>query len=322
MICQNMRSFGVYADEFDVPKVKELVPSVFMNIGDIAKLHGLMLDKMEESMVSVERMQSPDPEIFVVFDIPAFLGEYAPFLKMYYAYVANHEDALERLNAFRKQNEEFNRFLNVIERSQNQTLQSLLIMPVQRIPRYRLLMDRVVSLAKKAHLENERIDALKGVLSSIESIAGKLDTDMKMKEKRLMVIQLQEKMFRGKVELVTSSRFFVKMGVMKVNLRPHKKTSSFRPYQVILFNDLLVLATASRTRASLKISLPIEGMSLMEDENAPDGASRFMILHSTQEFPIVVSVESEEQKQEWMQEIQKYIENARRLMARPRNESA
>jgi len=316
LICQkNMRAFMVYAEEFEQPRVLDIIPGVFCNVEDILKLHEMLMERMEQAMIGTERMISEDPEMFIVYKIPSLFGELAPFLKMYYQYVANHEEAIERLGAFRTANEQFSKFLNVIERAQNQNLPALLIMPVQRIPRYKLLMDRICGLGEKTDIDEDKAELLNKVGTLIEEIAEKLDNDMKMKEKRLMVIEIQEKLFRGKVELVTSSRYFVRMGVLKFNLKPHKN-QRFKSFQVIMFNDLLICGSMSKSRASVKYALPIDTMHIVEDTNAKDN-NRFMIYHPKFENGIIAMVENEELKMEWIIDLLNCIENCKKVKSRP-----
>ncbi len=72
--------------------------------------------------------KKPDETIGEVF------LKFAPFLKTYTAYTNNFYNISEMLRVMRLKSKEFNDFLNEQSRISGQTLESFLIMPVQRIP--------------------------------------------------------------------------------------------------------------------------------------------------------------------------------------------
>lgn len=76
--------------------------------------------------------------------IGALFKSFAPFLKMYTQYVNNHENSSQILNELiQKKRKKFIQFCNTAltdARCKGNSLQSLLIMPVQRVPRYKLLL--------------------------------------------------------------------------------------------------------------------------------------------------------------------------------------
>jgi hypothetical protein len=78
----------------------------------------------------------------------------APFLKVYTQYISNFEFATKELEKLEKQNKKFVDFLENCYQSpeceNGQRILAFLIAPIQRIPRYQLLL-RVRNLS---HLKN------------------------------------------------------------------------------------------------------------------------------------------------------------------------
>lgn len=71
----------------------------------------------------------------------------APFLKMYTAYSNKYEEAINTLNTMVKKNEKFAALLRD-QQAQSGTslsLSDLLIMPIQRVPRYSLLLKDLIA---------------------------------------------------------------------------------------------------------------------------------------------------------------------------------
>ena len=67
--------------------------------------------------------------------------QYAPLFRLYDQYAANYERSLVRIVALMAKNRRFREFVEIRETDQRlkgENLQSLLIMPVQRIPRYKV----------------------------------------------------------------------------------------------------------------------------------------------------------------------------------------
>jgi hypothetical protein len=78
--------------------------------------------------------------------IAAVFGEYLPSLKLYKEYLQNYERRLKQRAALIVSNSAFKRFLSSTKDNplgRGQTLESLFVEPVQRLPRYKLLLHEV-----------------------------------------------------------------------------------------------------------------------------------------------------------------------------------
>jgi len=175
---------------------------------------------------------------------------------MYTQYVNNYASVsalLDKTLSDRKY-EKFQKFCadaKADPRSGDLDLASFLIMPVQRIPRYKLLL---VELEKAL---DEGSDSAKLISSSIEkisSVATCINEDVKFKQSREAIVKLQSK-FVGKVTLVTPSRLLVHQGTLiKVN-----RKGQGQKYEFFLFSDLLIYASSAiGWRYVLQLEIPID----------------------------------------------------------------
>eukprot|EP00004_Rigifila_ramosa_P025213 TRINITY_DN7497_c0_g1_i2.p1 TRINITY_DN7497_c0_g1~~TRINITY_DN7497_c0_g1_i2.p1 ORF type:complete len:516 (-),score=106.56 TRINITY_DN7497_c0_g1_i2:61-1608(-) len=101
--------------------------------------------------ISEQENASEQPDAVVIGDI--FL-EYAPYLKVFSAYVNNFERSRQKLKELQDASPVFNHFLENCVRDpqcKGQSIQSLLIMPVQRVPRYVLLLTDLMRKTPKQH---------------------------------------------------------------------------------------------------------------------------------------------------------------------------
>jgi hypothetical protein len=92
----------------------------------------------------------------------------APFMKVYNRYCANYDRAIENLYAFQEDRPAFLRFLQEASHDPRLTtsLQSCLIMPVQRVPRYPLLLEAVLVKTPPDH------PGLFGIMTTCSDVAS------------------------------------------------------------------------------------------------------------------------------------------------------
>eukprot|EP01080_Neovahlkampfia_damariscottae_P005869 gene5869-9697_t len=103
----------------------------------------------------------------------------APFLKTYTDYCNNYENVATTIRNERKTNKKFDEFLAKLERNHKQSqglgLTSYLITPVQRIPRYSLLLRELIKVSDPSMDDYENLElAIEKVKESSEYINSKL----------------------------------------------------------------------------------------------------------------------------------------------------
>ncbi len=191
-------------------------------------------------------------------DTQARLGDlflkWGPFFKIYITYCNNHERAAHMYLALREE-PRFGAWLeNTRTLTQVDPLDSYLIRPVQRIPRYLLLLQDMLKCTPAEHADHAD---LKNGVAQMQVLADLINSAIKQAEKLNQVLQIQERL--GVHDLVEPWRVFVRTGVMQ--LCALDNSSMFKKdvanYWFYLFNDLLVWAERQgdtyrfRGRASL-----------------------------------------------------------------------
>jgi hypothetical protein len=86
------------------------------------------------------------------------------FLKVYTTYIKNYEFSINTLNECKKKSSKFISFLNNCKEKipNHLDIESLLILPVQRIPRYNLLLSQLIKYTNADHKDyNNLIEATK-----------------------------------------------------------------------------------------------------------------------------------------------------------------
>ncbi|MES1910564.1 MAG: hypothetical protein MHM6MM_003138 [Cercozoa sp. M6MM] len=288
------------------------IASIFLNIGNIVQLNTKLCDDLEDARRRME-------------NLPVKVGEiirgFAPFLQLYSVYVTQYGAATQALEQVQARNSRFDEMVRVNERVLGTTLLSLMIMPVQRIPRYLLLLNELKKQAGKAHVQ---IAGLNDTLTELKRIADAVNQNVHGNEARQQVVNLQEQLFRGKVDLVTPTRFLVmRAELQKVWNNQRLRRRAARTYLFFLFNDILLYATPvgddTRTKTSkdlanegkdiygsakVKHVLPLAGLTVEEVPNSRDWQNAMHIRSSTKSFTLACP--SAEERTLWVKQLRRY----------------
>jgi len=148
----------------------------------------------------------------------------APFLRLYTNYSLNFEKVTATLEELDKK-EKVKQWLE--KRMEDPICAGLdfgayLIMPIQRIPRYRLLIEEFLHNTPQTHKDYKDIQASLDKLMAVAKDVNKAITDQ---ENRDRMIKISKKLVDMKEELIAPSRYFIREGdLQKVCRKDRKKT--------------------------------------------------------------------------------------------------
>lgn len=109
---------------------------------------------------------------------------------IYSQYLANYEPAMQRRGALLTKNRRYSDFVSTLEKDpilQGATLESLLILPVQRIPRYRLLMEQLIKYTPETHPD---FSILQNALATISLTAQYNNEAIRARENKEKILQI------------------------------------------------------------------------------------------------------------------------------------
>lgn len=170
-------------------------------------------------------------------------------MKTYSSYINNFDNSALVISKLRKSNKKFSKFCDKQmenPESRGQSLESFLIMPVQRIPRYTLLLRELI---KNSVASDPDFPLLEAAFNALSEIADSINTNKKDAESSEKVFEIQENLIGLSHPIVSPSRRFVKEGVLNYladfkDMAKFDKTKKRRT--VYLFNDLLVTAKGDK----------------------------------------------------------------------------
>eukprot|EP01084_Bolivina_argentea_P017178 32079_1 len=241
----------------------------------------------------------------------AMLG-FIPFLKMYQNYINKHEQSIKLLTELQKNNADFSAFLNLQrkeERAKFQTLQSFLILPIQRVPRYELCLKEIIKLTSADNTDGPNLkqcfDKICLVNKSINERINEHHDREKVKwiESRFAPVGIGQT-----VSLVAPARTYVREGYLK---KVSRKKDIL--YLFILFSDILIYCSES-TRYGLKLHQKLEFdlyFRIKKVDNNRKYGNKCFELNSTQK-PFLVICDDNSTRASWFNDVQQCLDKMRR----------
>uniref|UniRef100_A0A8D1TEB9 FYVE, RhoGEF and PH domain containing 4 n=1 Tax=Sus scrofa TaxID=9823 RepID=A0A8D1TEB9_PIG len=274
----------------------EMVNKIFSNISSINAFHSkFLLPELEKRMQEWETTPR----------IGDILQKLAPFLKMYGEYVKGFDNAMELV---KNMTERIPQFKSVVEEIQKQkicgnlTLQHHMLEPVQRIPRYEMLLKDYLRKLPPDSLDWN--DAKKS-LEIISTAASHSNSAIRKMENLKKLLEIYE-MLGEEEDIVNPSNELIKEGqILKLAAR---NTSAQERY-LFLFNNMLLYCVPRfslvGSKFTVRTRVGIDGMKIVETHNE-EYPHTFQV--SGKERTLELQASSEQDKEEWIKALQETID--------------
>lgn len=220
------RAFGVEA---------HTIKEIFSNITLIQNVNSQLFSDLEARLKSWTT-QSTIGDIFM---------DVAPYFKMYNQYGNNYETSIETLNECMK-NTAFAAAVDRCDESHElgNKLEALLIAPIQRIPRYLLLLRDLQEATDASHPD---YGLLESALPLMQGIADYINRNIKQAEKMKKFMEISS---GGAKALMKAHRTLQFEGVT-VDIK-----SSKNKYHLYIFNDIVIVIPESKAKNKELLTLP------------------------------------------------------------------
>ncbi|KAH1187993.1 hypothetical protein KIL84_012381, partial [Mauremys mutica] len=254
----------------------DVVMGIFSNICSIYCFHQqFLLPELEKRMQEWDRHPC----------IGDILQKLAPFLKMYGEYVKNFDRAMELME----------------EACGNLTLQHHMLEPVQRIPRYELLLKDYLQRLPPGAPDSR--DAEKS-LQLIATAAEHSNAAIRKMERMHSLLKVYE-LLGGEEDIVSPTNELIKEGHI---LKLSAKNGTTQDRYLILFNDRLLCCVPKLRllgqKFGVRARIDVEGMEVKESSgiNLPQ-----TFLVSGKQRSLELQARTEEEKRDWIQAIRATI---------------
>uniref|UniRef100_A0A8C2M241 Rho guanine nucleotide exchange factor 17 n=2 Tax=Cricetulus griseus TaxID=10029 RepID=A0A8C2M241_CRIGR len=242
-----------------------LVDEIFDQIPELLEHHEQFLEQVRHCVQTWHAQQKVGALLVQSFSKDVLVNIYS-------AYIDNFLNAKDAVRVAKEARPAFLKFLeqSMRENKEKQALSDLMIKPVQRIPRYELLVKDLLKHTPEDHPDHPLLlDAQR----NIKQVAERINKGVKSAEeaeRHARVLQEIEAHIEGMEDLQAPLRRFLRQEmVTEVKAIGGKKDRS-----LFLFTDLIVCTTLKRKSGSLRRS----SMSLYTAASVIDTASKYKML--------------------------------------------
>ncbi|XP_056280403.1 FYVE, RhoGEF and PH domain-containing protein 4-like isoform X2 [Pseudoliparis swirei] len=273
----------------------DLIRNIFSNISSIYYFHSqFLLPDLEKCMG--HWCESPG--------LGSVLLQHAPFLRMYADYVKNFEQAMELVRTWNERSSVFRTIVQDIQSREvcgSLTLQHHMLEPVQRVPRYEMLLRDYL---KKLPRDNPDYDLAHKSLQMISMAATHSNSAIHKAESRKRLLEIYEMV--GEEEVVNPTNEFLREGRL---LKLAARNTSAMERHLFLFNNFLLCCTPRFSlvgqRFTVRCRIGVDGMQVQQTTNE-DHPHTFQV--SGKERTLELQASSEQDRDAWIQVIQEAVD--------------
>lgn len=292
--------------------------SRFPTVGKICHMTSAdKLTSMNVFLVSVRQLQTLNTQLYTeIYEricgwtddltIGDIFCKFAPLFPMYSNYSHAHEFASFAFANGTKKSRDFAEFVQSAEsqpRVGNHTLQSLLIMPIQRVLRYNLLLTDMLKDLQKKNPDHPDVPLLTEALQLIQESASLINDVIKVRENQQQVLELDAS-WSG-YQCSSAGRMLVRQGELVKRCRRADK-----PFYYVLFSDVLIYGSDAKSQIASRWvhhrEIPLTSCKVIELEQEE---CAFQVFSDRKAF--VVLAGSPAERQQWVQDCQKAIAEAK-----------
>jgi hypothetical protein len=212
-----------------------------------------------------------DPFASQFSQLASLLLFFAESFKLYIGYITNFKNASDEVTAEKKRNKQFKELCTAKhkllqkEKQQITNLEGFLIVPIQRIPRYRLLMEELLSRMDQNDECYEQIRKASEYISTIATYCNEKSSHI---DKSSRILDIVEKLKLDRMEFVKPSRRFICEELDSIKLLKGKKLI---PCDIYLFSDILLVSTFPISFFGRRAKKPlVQRMSLKIGSQCPE----------------------------------------------------
>ncbi|KAJ6251987.1 faciogenital dysplasia protein [Anaeramoeba flamelloides] len=167
-------------------------------------------------------------------------SELIPYMGIYIPYINTYNQRFLEIEKLKTTNKNFSKYLDTIpknKKSNGLRLESIMIMPIQRLPRYTLLLRELIKYSKE---DEKRL--IEKTMKKIHIMTSKINEKKRSFENIMALYQIDQKLIvKNNFKLMSPSRYFIgKLNVVFMTTHIHVECV------LLLFNDILLLCVIEK----------------------------------------------------------------------------
>lgn len=236
-------------------------------------------------------------------EIGKTFNTFIPFFKVYIPFVSHYDKVNVIMNKYEKDDSFYEAMLKIMNKIPTDVpldLRSYLIMPVQRLPRYELLLKDLLRHTEESHPDYQNLQM---AYEKIRQTTMMVNERSKEFEQRNNVLKVKE-LINGlnDFELIQPDRSLIMEGEL---IKVCKKAN--KPRYFYLFNDLIVYGIGFE-KITVSEYFFLKTVKLNYDNRYEHS---FQIINDTKSFSVICP--DEKTKEKWMTAISKHVEIQRKI---------
>uniref|UniRef100_A0AC35TRW8 DH domain-containing protein n=1 Tax=Rhabditophanes sp. KR3021 TaxID=114890 RepID=A0AC35TRW8_9BILA len=216
----------------------DAVNKIFYKLPEILAHHQVLLAAL------YSRMETTTDGDYVIADVLLAHFKKISMIDTYIAFVDNFKAAKQAISEAR-QKQAFEKYYMRCCREHHSKLDldSLIILPIQRVPRYELLLKQIIKHTPVEHSEYEKLLCVKHYIRELALKINKQREDNEHMEQRLREI---EAIVDGLNDLVSSSRIFLRYDLVAIS----NQSSDRKARCIFMMSDQLIVTSVRRKPGS------------------------------------------------------------------------
>ncbi|XP_076321010.1 uncharacterized protein LOC143230770 [Tachypleus tridentatus] len=220
-----------------------LVDEIFHQIPEILVHHEGFLEMLRQRLANWDTKQKVG-DVFV----EAFTKQHV--IDTYTAFINNWKTAKDAIKLTTQAKPAFHKFLEHMAREHKGklTLDALLIMPVQRIPRYELLIKELLKHTPVDHPDHQSLVLAQKEIHELAVKINRMEREAFQHDQMQQRIREVENLIEGAIDLVQPDRTFIRYDLVTISggLGMKKERCLF------LFSDLLIITSIKRKSGTIR----------------------------------------------------------------------
>lgn len=272
----------------------EVVKNIFSNVSSIFSFHSQFLLPDLENCISVWD-DSPG--------LGGVLLQHAPFMRMYADYVRNFDKSLELVRTWTERSSAFKNIIQDVQSLEvcgSLTLQHHMLEPVQRLPRYELLLRDYLKKLPEDHPDHQPTQKS---LQTISMATIHSNSAIEKAEGLRKLLEIYEMV--GEEEVVNPTNEFLREGRL---VKLAARNTSAMERQLFLFNNFLLCCSPKFSlvgqRYMVRCRIGVDGMNVQRTTNE---GHPFSFQVSGKEKTLELQASSEEERDAWIKVIQEAV---------------
>ncbi|KAJ3446224.1 faciogenital dysplasia protein [Anaeramoeba flamelloides] len=210
---------------------KEELNKIFGDLKPIYDFNKTLFTKIEECTNPNNNNTSTISECFSTL---------TPYMGIYIPYINTYDQRFLEIEQLKMKKKKFSKYLGTIPKKPNSKglrLQAIMIMPIQRLPRYVLLLRELIK-----HSKREEKQSIEEAMKKIETMTSKINEKKRSFENMMALYQIDKKLIaKNNFKLIEPSRYFIEQ-LDVIFVTTHTNISCV----LLLFNDVLLLCVIEK----------------------------------------------------------------------------